>query len=495
MTTSMLQPSEMFIRKTEKEIMASVKRWEDIELSEKFDRYNKAIEHIIQFSRKHGLIVYGGQAINALLPVESKVYGKKDINDVDIYSHRPLDHAKLLAGELDDLFDLDFVEAKYSFMHDNSYSVFANGEKLADFTYMDKVSIDSLFLRIERNMQPMVPVEYLLYSMHIEFSHPLITPDRWGKTFNRFVTLLQAFPISYDKTCFETCIIKPEKELEKIITIMNKHLKLIPADKRPPIIGFGASVGMAATVLEEGKKAFKNMVPACDKIACMEVLSTDAVADALLMRDYIMKEAKLNDEIGIFRNGLWINELSETKDQNSEEEEEEAKTKHKKKAMDGQPLDEVILMYKNRVIASFVKVEVCSHFVISNDIVYGGIDTVLTFMYKRFLFGPSNKSPSSPTSLTLKCMIHMMYDIQFKSADRKKINMVKRFSTSECYGKHMTFRDSFQEQLDKRSKNKFYYKAYLPEEREHRRLERMKETNAAKTSKTGNKKTRNKKKS
>ena len=481
--SSWLKPSDTFVRKTEKDIAVSIKKWCDLEESSKYERLHKAIDHAILFAKRHGLIVYGGQAVNAMLPQESKIYSKRDINDVDVFSPLPKEHARWLAGELDDELGIDFVEAKYSFMHDNSYGVFAGGEKLVDFTYMDKSAIDTLFLRIERNLQPMAPIDFLLYSMHNEFSHPLITPYRWEKTFDRFTKLLTGNPIEYDTTCLSTCFVKPEKEIEKAINVVMKTLKGIEIDRRPPMIGARAVLAMAMATLS--LESIKSYVPACETVPVIELLSLDPMKDAQLILEALQKlPGPLRPQP--FRSGPWDHpsqggggEEEEDGGGDGENSKEQASISPPqrdvtviKKAQDGQPLVEIVLRYGTRNLVSFVKFDVCSHYVVAGDNIYGGIDTILTFLYKRYLFGASNKSPSSPTSTTLRCLINTMYDVQLTSAERKRTKMTKRFSTSECVGNVIKFMDSWREQRDKVQANRWHYKAYLPEHREERRLQR-----------------------
>jgi hypothetical protein len=139
------------------------------------------------------------------------------------------------------------------------------------------------------------------------------------------------------------------------------------------------------------------------------------------------------------------------------------------KAKDGQPVDEVGIYLDHRIIVTFVKEDMCSHVVVTNDVVYGGTDTVLAYLYKRMLFGAYNKSPASPVSASLACMIASMYDSQFKSADRKKKKLYKRFSTSECFGHAIDKADAFRKQLAKELRNRWHYHPASPAERERRR--------------------------
>ena len=487
----LLQPSESYIRKAEKDIHAAIKKWQDFEAKASYEKLNPAVEYAIEFARRNGLVVYGGHAIDAVLPSNDKIYTKNDVHDVDIFSPLPQFHAKKLAGELDDIFHLPFVEAKFSFMHDNAFNVVSMSNKIADFTYMEKDVIDSLFVRIGKQLRPMAPIDYILYSMHNEFSHPLVTPDRWDKTFGRFVRVLKHNPIDHDAACIPSCFIAAEKDEEKVIQACLRAVRKM--EGRPPILGAYAVLLLLENINGDGDmKKTTTMRPLCPGISAIEVLSKDPFVDANHVLAILKKAVGTSTPEKPFvlnrSPSYWLslsadntsadnvtlsnNNSNSTNNEVQVQVQVQATPSRTKKAHDGQSLDEVVILYGGIRIISFINAETCSHVVSSGDIALGGIDTIMKFLYKRYLFGPSNKSPSSPISTTLRCLINTMYDVQFRLSDKKRTKITKRFSTSDCYGISKMYMDVYIKQKQKAATTHWIYRAYEPVHRESRLKER-----------------------
>ena len=306
----MLRPSATFIRKGLKDTEAAAKQWEDLIEEDRYATFIRATVHALEFAQRHGLIVYGGHALNAVMPENDKIYGKKEINDVDMLSYSPKNHARKLADELDDSgYGYDFVNMKENFMHDNSYYVSIRGEKIADFSYMPKESIDALFFKItDRALRPMAPVDFLLYSMHDEFSHPLMTPNRWTKTFGRFVKLLQHHPIEHDKGAFDACFREHTKNEALVLNACFKEIKAL--DKRP-IVGPCAVAFMVDALKARRVRSNPARMPSCPDVPAFEVLSMNPDRDAAKVMN-ALKAACPFYEFASFRNGLWLDYAVET---------------------------------------------------------------------------------------------------------------------------------------------------------------------------------------
>ena len=97
----------------------------------------KVLSTVENFIKNKGLISYGGQAINAVLPSYDKFYNKDlDLPDWDCYDADALKHAK----ELCDIFyneGFEEVESK-SGQHHGTYKVFVNFIPVLDLTYIPK---------------------------------------------------------------------------------------------------------------------------------------------------------------------------------------------------------------------------------------------------------------------------------------------------------------------------------------------------------------------
>ena len=156
----------------------------------------KVLSTVENFIKNKGLISYGGQAINAVLPSYDKFYNKDlDLPDWDCYDADALKHAK----ELCDIFyneGFEEVESK-SGQHHGTYKVFVNFIPVLDLTYIPK----DLFNTIKKDSVKIngimySPVNLLRMNMFLELSRPAGDVSRWEKVLKRLVLLNKNFPLN-----------------------------------------------------------------------------------------------------------------------------------------------------------------------------------------------------------------------------------------------------------------------------------------------------------
>ena len=160
------------------------------------DEVKRILGIVENFIRKKKLISYGGQAINAVLPVYDKFYNKDvDLPDWDCYDDNALNDAK----EISDIFfaeGFEEVEAK-SGQHHGTYKVFVNFIPVLDLTYVPK----ELFKTIKQDAVKIngilySPVNLLRMNMYLELSRPAGDVSRWEKVLKRLVLLNKHFPLN-----------------------------------------------------------------------------------------------------------------------------------------------------------------------------------------------------------------------------------------------------------------------------------------------------------
>ena len=160
------------------------------------DEVKRILGIVENFIRKKKLISYGGQAINAVLPIYDKFYNKDvDLPDWDCYDDNALDDAK----EISDIFfseGFEEVEAK-SGQHHGTYKVFVNFIPVLDLTYVPK----ELFKTIKQDAVKIngilySPVNLLRMNMYLELSRPAGDVSRWEKVLKRLVLLNKHFPLN-----------------------------------------------------------------------------------------------------------------------------------------------------------------------------------------------------------------------------------------------------------------------------------------------------------
>jgi hypothetical protein len=155
---------------------------------------------LLSFIKKKKCIVYGGTAINAILPKRDQFYEYDyELPDFDFFSPDALKNAK----ELADLYvahKFTEVEAR-SGVHKGTYKVFVNNYSIADITYLHPELYNSIIKSaITRNGIMYAPPDFLRQSMYGELSHPISDVSRWEKVLTRLNLLNKNYPL-VSKTC------------------------------------------------------------------------------------------------------------------------------------------------------------------------------------------------------------------------------------------------------------------------------------------------------
>jgi len=157
--------------------------------------YKKMTQICQDFIKKTKTVVYGGTAINELLPKDDRFYNPEfDVPDYDVYSATPTQHAKKIV----DIFvkeGFEHVEAK-SAVHYGTYKVFVNFVPALDVTYMPP----KLFALVQKRALKREGILYahpdlLRQGMYVELSNPAGDVDRWKKVLPRLHKLNAAYPI------------------------------------------------------------------------------------------------------------------------------------------------------------------------------------------------------------------------------------------------------------------------------------------------------------
>ena len=148
-----------------------------------------------EFIKRKKLILYGGTAINNILPKKDQFYDKRYVfPDYDMYSYNAIGDSK----ELVDLYifhGFRECEAK-SAIHEGTYKVYVNFIPIADITQVQK----SLFNSIKKDAIVIdgilhSPPNLLRMSMYLELSRPFGDVSRWEKVLKRLILLNKHYPL------------------------------------------------------------------------------------------------------------------------------------------------------------------------------------------------------------------------------------------------------------------------------------------------------------
>lgn len=159
---------------------------------------NEKIQHLIQliqqFLIEKKLILYGGVAINNILPKENQFYSINEFPDYDVFSQTPIEHIKEMSNILYQHGFRD-IEAKTA-LHYGTYKLFVDFIPVLDLTYIPQ----NLYKRLYKNSIEIggfhyAPPNFLRMSMYLELSSPAGDISRWNKIYNRLQLLNKYYPI------------------------------------------------------------------------------------------------------------------------------------------------------------------------------------------------------------------------------------------------------------------------------------------------------------
>lgn len=214
-----------------------------------YEKYNRIFEDVIEFLKDRDVILYGGYALNQILPNNLKIYKSNELPDIDIFALNP----STLIRDL----KLDLKKKGYQYisdneaLHENTFKVFTEGLQILDVTQLKK----SIFESIKKssvdcgNGLHCVSPLFLKMTLHTLLSQP-VDINRWAKVVKRMLSLYTLYPPDYQcppvsiqsfKRPFETSILKWAKThgypVYDITSILNHYptLKSIVGDQSTPI--------------------------------------------------------------------------------------------------------------------------------------------------------------------------------------------------------------------------------------------------------------------
>lgn len=160
---------------------------------------------VTDFIISNKLILYGGFAINILLPENNKIYDDSTINDFDCFSKTPKKHAKELSNILARN-GFKYIEVKPG-IHPGTWKVFVEFISVCDITDINAQEYDRMIELIEfenkeaktMNNFYIAPKSFLKRELCYELSQPATSSFRWSKLMNRFIKFNKSFPNKLSK--------------------------------------------------------------------------------------------------------------------------------------------------------------------------------------------------------------------------------------------------------------------------------------------------------
>ncbi len=188
----------------------------------------KAFKVIEEYIKQHNRKIYGGTALNMLLPKQHKIYKRNTLPDYDFFSPDPWVDAVQLADLLYKA-GYKYTETKAG-IHKGTFKVFANFWPVADITYLPLDLYDQV-PTLKKNGYTVVSPAYLQMTLYNIISKPIEAPVRWPQVAFRQKLLEQWAPPKYrKKQCAADFIGADDRpdidpELEKALQVVYKEAR------------------------------------------------------------------------------------------------------------------------------------------------------------------------------------------------------------------------------------------------------------------------------
>jgi len=396
-----------------------------------FSKNIRVFNLIKTFIKKNNLLIYGGVAINSILPKKDRFYDKYEVPDIDFFSLK----AKIDAINLADFLKkngVEYVEVK-SGIHYETFKVYVNFTPVVDITEIPKflfnrmVEMSNKEIHEIKKIAPdydiiVAPLTFLRLSIHIELSRPNGYIERWPKIFRRMTLLYNYYPVPLNKSC-EGFI---KESVIKIIEIKEYLIEIIKTMDLP-LIGIEA----VKLYLQKGGIKIDSNAILDSKMTILDIISTNYITTS----DQLIKELHkfLGNGFKVYRKfhaSLNKNELL---------------TKH---------IIINIEYYENnklhiRPIITIYKSNACYSYKMINNMMVASIDSNLSFLYAWLL---TNRSYLKKDKI--QCILEWLLNIQYINLHSKKyiFNLFER----RCYGKQTELIDLKKIFWNKKSNNIIY---------------------------------------
>tara|TARA_B000000475_G_scaffold216104_1_gene178490 strand:- start:2331 stop:3509 length:1179 start_codon:yes stop_codon:yes gene_type:complete len=166
-----------------------IANYENIIESNYIKKTKKVKKIIKQFIIENKLILYGGSAIDLLLPKDKKIYNKNEkMFDYDVYSNNAYNHGIQLVDLLYKN-NYKYVQLREAAFTQNTFKIFLENLPICDITNIpnDKFELYSSNYSKKKENMLIISHEVLIRDMCAQLSQPHISYFRLQKTYERYM--------------------------------------------------------------------------------------------------------------------------------------------------------------------------------------------------------------------------------------------------------------------------------------------------------------------
>ena len=421
-------PSEAFLETDNTRIAEGLTKVEDSAKAR--NDYNKGIEAsdpiikqlldiVRDFIKEKKLVIYGGTALNALMPPQDQFYDySKEIPDYDFFSPNAQQDAIELA---DRFYAAGFSDAQArSGVHPSTYKVSASFTQLADITQMPVEILNQMDIVEGQDGLFYVGPMYLRIDLYKQMAESG-QPDRWPKVWKRMQLLNRNYPMPCKASDLERklCITQQMIPHDEFATVAITYIK----ENMLPIVGSilpELFQKLQYNLTPELKAQLENFQCNPKEVALVDVFSLNAKEDALQFSEL----------------------LSERYPQ------------YQFKIVQGPPAKEIfserwiVEMNGGVKLMEFLLPDKCLAVTDVNGTRFGTIDTMLAVMFSK-LFVDMDIVSESTKGKQICLMQYLMEQIRDRVQYSSNTGEFARFPM-ECYGPQHLLKDIFKQRWQER---------------------------------------------
>lgn len=206
--------------------------------AEKHNIMRDIVQTVQKFMLAHNAVLYGGLAINQLLPKRLQFYERHALPDFDCFvdkaNEKSIDLANVLVkqGHI-------YTEVKHA-MHEGTFKVFCNFESVADITSLTSTENKIMLANAQTAMYGderilVASTHYLKAMAYKELALPASAHFRWTKVLHRVLLLEHAQP--QEDNGLETNHLYASKVIHKAHSPIYSQLKRYASDNELVLIG------------------------------------------------------------------------------------------------------------------------------------------------------------------------------------------------------------------------------------------------------------------
>jgi hypothetical protein len=370
-----------------------------------FEKYSHIFQLTFEFLHGRNVLMYGGMAINELLPQKLKFYNAKALPDIDVLTVR----AEKLAKDCVTFFQKkgyrNITTSHSEALHPGTYKVYVDSLQVLDITRVSEKAYKRLSKHavfIEHHKLYVVDPQYLRMTLHLILSKgDAVTVHRWGKALERLVAFYKTFP---PKPC----------DVDKSIGSLNKNKKSrepVPDTLYEDVYNILRDTEYVHFGIGEIEKVTGKKIPVQPIVPRIQLLADDNVDNiARVIVEKLQQMSVTNNTTKYNPKRLKISRIYPA---------------------DNFVQEHIVIMYGTIPVVVIFRADTCEGFSTYKNIRIASVHTIIR-MGLSIMF--SSYSHLAPYSSVVECIVNMLTLVSNKDRLKPRHKKLLEDVVKQCYG-------------------------------------------------------------